>query len=410
MRKNIITGAFAAFLLVLLFSGMAYAIGVTPGRKTLDFEPGLQDKVEVTILNNDKKDMNALIYVEGELNDSVILHDTLINFKSSDLSKSFIYDIKLPQIIREPGQHEARIVIREVPINAAGEGSVVGATSAVVSQLYVLVPYPGKYAKADLRISQNNKDKIITFLVVVNNLGTQNIASAKGVIDILSPTNQKIASINTNQKQIPSKTREELISSWDTSDINPGTYLAKLSLLYDEEVASAQTTFNVGDLFLDILDISVSDFRLGGIAKFNILVENKWSGDVKGAYSEMIITDEKGDEITKFKSATKDISGLEKSQLISFWDTAGVKEGTYSGRLTVYYQDKTTEKQLKALVSLNEIKTQFVGATAQAVSVKGVSTNQGILMFVIIILIGVNVFWFVYFKRKNARPSSTNPA
>ena len=72
MKNRIIIRVIVTFLLVLLVSGMAYAIGVTPGRKTLDFEAGLQDKVEITILNNDKKDMNALIYVEGELNDSVI--------------------------------------------------------------------------------------------------------------------------------------------------------------------------------------------------------------------------------------------------------------------------------------------------------------------------------------------------
>lgn len=407
MSKIILIWIFVIFF-SLVIVGDVFAIGVTPGRKTIDFEGGLQDSVEVTILNNDNKEMNALIYVEGELNESVILHDTLINFKSSDSSKKFTYDIRLPEILREPGIHEARIVVREVPVNVASEGSVVGATSAVISQLHVLVPYPGKYAKAEIRVSPNTKDKSVTFVVLVNNLGTQNIANAKGIIDILSGTNQKIASVNTNQKTISSKTREELVGAFDVSGVNPGNYLARLSLLYDEEVASSQITFSVGDLLIDIIDISVSDFRLGGIAKFNILVENRWGEEIKGVYSEMIIADQKGDEITRFKSATKDILGLEKSQLISFWDTAGVREGAYSGRIIVYYQDRTSERQVKALVSLNEIRTQFVGVNAQAISVSGQSTQQGLFMFIIVVLIGVNIFWFVYFKRKNARASPTS--
>ena len=43
MKNRIIIRVIVTFLLVLLVSGMAYAIGVTPGRKTLDFEAGLQD-------------------------------------------------------------------------------------------------------------------------------------------------------------------------------------------------------------------------------------------------------------------------------------------------------------------------------------------------------------------------------
>lgn len=407
MSKNMLFWMSVIFFgLVLVYDVLA--IGVTPGRKTIDFEPGLETNVDVTIFNNDNKNMNALIYIEGELNESVTVYEPIINFKSTDSSKKFTYYVKLPQVLREPGVHEARIVVVDVPLVKAGEAYRVGATAGVISQLYVNVPYPGKYAKVELRTSQNNKDKQILFLAFVNNLGTQDIVNAGGVIDIFSTTNQKIATVNTEQKQIPSKTREELAASWDTSTVSPGAYLAKLSLLYDEEVASSQTTFSVGDLIIDILDITVSDFRLGGIAKFNILVENKWGEQIKGVYSEMIIADQRGDEVTRFKSATKDVSGLEKAQLISFWDTAGVREGTYSGRVIVYYQDRTTERQLKAVVTLNEIKTQFVGVSAQAVLVKGGGTQQGLLMFAIVVLVIVNIFWFVYFKRKNARANQAS--
>ena len=42
------------------------AIGVSPGRTTINFESGLQKDVEFTVFNNEKKDMNVVFYVEGE--------------------------------------------------------------------------------------------------------------------------------------------------------------------------------------------------------------------------------------------------------------------------------------------------------------------------------------------------------
>ena len=157
--------------------------------------------------------------------------------------------------------------------------------------------------------------------------------------------------------------------------------------------------FNVGQLIIDILSIEVNNFKLGGIAKFDIFLENKWGEDLKNVYAEMILNDQKGNEIVRFKSANEDINKNSKNKLSAFWDTAGFKEGTYNGKVVVYYNDKSTEKQLRAVVTLNSIKTEFVGVTAEAISVGAVG-NQGILILLVFVLVAVNVGWFVYFKRK----------
>src|SRR3989344_3824114 len=72
------------------------AIGISPGRSTFDFEPGLTERVEFNVLNNEHKDMRVVIYVEGALNDTVILKEVLLNFKSNEESKKSYYEFTLP--------------------------------------------------------------------------------------------------------------------------------------------------------------------------------------------------------------------------------------------------------------------------------------------------------------------------
>ena len=205
----------------------ANAIGVTPGRKTINFEPNLQSIVQFSIINNEKKDMKAVIYVEGELNSSITLQDYEIQLNSNEDSKSSSYKIQLPNKIKEPGIHEARIVVREIPV---GKGATVGATAAVVSQLYVLVPYPGKFAKAKLVATDTQGDRPINFFIAIDNLGEQDIANAKATIDIFGYNNEKITTLATNSKTIKSKNKEDLFAAWNSKNINFGKYYAKATV------------------------------------------------------------------------------------------------------------------------------------------------------------------------------------
>ena len=392
---------FVIFIFILISSTVKVnAIGISPGRSTFDFEPGLTERVEFSVLNNEHKDMRVVIYVEGALNDTVVLKDVLLNFKSNEESKKSYYEFTLPQKIEEPGTYETRIIAREIPVEGAFEGAFVGATAAVVTQLHINVPYPGKYAKTELKVSETSSSQPTTFIAVVNNFGTQNIVKAEGIIDIYGPTNEKIGSVRTNAAGVASKGRKELVAAWQAP--NPGKYFATLTTTYDGEVAKAETTFSVGDQAFDILDVSVKDFQLGGIAKFDILVESKWNDKIDEVYAEMIISDEKGDEVARVKSASESIEAMSKEVLVAFWDTEGVKEGIYSANLIVYYGEKSTQRELRAVVSLNSIEVSFFGATAEAVRLTSSSLNKETMyMIILFVLVGINIAWFVYFKKRS---------
>ncbi|HLC73857.1 MAG TPA: hypothetical protein VJH20_04455, partial [Candidatus Nanoarchaeia archaeon] len=292
--------------IVLLISiNLVNAIGISPGRTTIDFKPNLEQEVEFKVFNNEHKDMNVIFYVEGELNNTVYLTDSISKFAATDDVKLFKYKVKLPNDIKKPGAYDLNIVAREVPITKSGEAVSVGATAAVVTQLKILVPYPGKFVEASIRVSETGLNGPITFIIPIRNLGTQTIVRAEGILDIIGPTNEKIDTIKTEVVSLQAGEATQLKVTWDTSKFNAGKYLAKLAVTYDGEVANAEMVFNYGQALIEVLDVYVKDFKLGQIAKFNILVQNKFSEDINDVFATMDFLNEKGDLVISIKSASE---------------------------------------------------------------------------------------------------------
>ncbi len=384
------------FLVFIIATSEVHALGIAPARKIVDFDPGLSEKVNFEIVNTESKAMKVFIYAEGEYSEVIKLNDYELTFAAGENSKKTSYEFKLPNKIDKPGEHDVKIVIREVPLDYASEGTIIGGTVAVSHQFKIKVPYPGKYAVADLKIAETGKTDEVKFIVSVNSLGTQKIVNAKGIIDIFGPTNEKLATVETNLDSVDSGLRKDLVAIWD-GDINPGKYYAKLTLTYDGEVAYSERVFDVGTLDVEVVDINVKDFKLGEIAKFNILVDNTWADGINEIYVELIIS-ENGEEIGKFKSASENIEGLSKGELTAFWDTAGVEEGSYDAKIVLYYGDKTVEKNMKTVISLNNIEFDlFAGAV---VARSGGVDKSDVIVIALVVLVIINIGWFIYFRRR----------
>ena len=402
-KWNFVLTVVVLVLISILLSPDAQAIGVTPGRTTLDFEPGLEKTITFTILNNEHKNFYAVIYVEGDLKDYVTLSNSLVKFTENMSSFSYTCTLKLPEELADPGDHWAKIVIMELssPPGEKPEGSVVIATTAVVHQLRVRVPYPGKYAQAELSISEAQPREQVNFFVRVLNLGEQDF-KARATIDILGPTNEKIATLQSNEKLIKSKNRGELLASWK-ADINPGIYHAVATVRYDDKVTRVERNFGVGNLLVEVRSVNVKDFRLGGIAKFNIDIESKWNEKIN-VYAQMVIKDSQGDTVADFKSASVDLEPLGQNTLYAYWDTEGVEKGTYDATVYLHYAGKVTEQRMTVDVGFNNIQTQIIGLTGGAVTGTGApGIGPGLETYItalIVVLILINMSWFLYFKKR----------
>ncbi|MDD5177721.1 MAG: hypothetical protein PHT54_00335 [Candidatus Nanoarchaeia archaeon] len=399
MNKNIlIKTIMVLIILTILFSVEVKAIGITPGKITTDFEANKKETFSFKVLNNEKKDMQVVLYAEkSELSDLITMYDSIISLSSAEESKEFKFDLTLPEKIEEPGTHQLKIIALEIPSNSEGQ-AFVGATAAVALIIEIKVPYPGKYAKIDLEISDAQVNDYVNFIIPISNFGTERINQAKATIDILGPTNEKIATVTTNEISIDPKDKKEVTSQWK-AEVNPGAYHAVATLSYDGKYARAEKTFYVGNLFIEILSIESKNFQLGQVAKFTISAENKWNDKVNDVYAQVVITDENGNEAGNFKSANVNFEPLSKQELLAYWDTEFVKEGTYDAKIILNYNGKTTEKNMKAYITLGSIRFSSLG-TGEAIAAAGLGRNT-ILTILVIVLIIINIAWFVYIRRKN---------
>jgi hypothetical protein len=297
--------------------------------------------------------------------------------------------------------HEAEIVIRETGVSFAEKEVSVNYLVSVVSQFYVMVPYPGKYIKAELNILEGKPGEEVSFFVPVYNLGEDDISKAKAIISIFDK-DKKIAEFETNEKPVKSKQRVELVGRW-LANVTPGLYHVAALVNYDGASVKLEKKLFVGEFLIKLLDISVKNFKLGDIAKFNILVENIGNIPLEDVYSRMLINDEVGKEIAKIESMPSPVEALAKEELISYWDTERVSKGDYSGKIILGYSDKSAERPIRMFVDENSIRTEIVGITAYAITRAETKAKISTLWWMIIALAVANVAWFIYFKRRQKK-------
>ena len=389
-----------AVLLVWVVAHVS-ALGITPGRTTLRFEPGVEQTVEFTVINSEREDVQLVLLVQGELNQSITLPAATWDMSASESEKKLSYTFKAPPSLK-PGTRTAELVVIKLPKQSATGATFVGAAVGVITQLHVLVPYPGKYAEPDLNIAGPDDSGKVTFLVPTVSRGELDLARVRATIDIYTALNEKIATISSNEASLASGARAELVAEWDASAVAPGSYRAVAAVLYDEGVTQVEKTFEVGKRALELQGVEVNDFSLGEIAKFELLIENKWSQPISGAYADMIVYNAQREIMANFKSATYEVPALGKALLVTFWDTEGVKEGTYDSSVFLRYGEHSDQQDFKLKVSSNDISVIGLGYVISKDS--GDSGTSNTLVIVLSTIIGVlvliNLLWFLVLRKK----------
>lgn len=84
--------------------------------------------------------------------------------------------------------------------------------------------------------------------------------------------------------------------------------------------------------------------------------------------------------------------------MVAYWDTAGVREGTYDGKIILKYGEKATERNVQIKITNSNI--EFIGLTGLVVVKGGGGFNLNkLLVAVVILLVIFNFIWFVIVKR-----------
>lgn len=394
-RNNfLITLSLFLFLVVLIPS--INALGITPGRTSIDFSSNLQKEVSFSVINSEHKNMNIAFTVQGDLVNYIEIDKEVISFSKDENSKDFKYKLNLPKAI-SPGLHQVEIIATELPEDIEDIGMVVKATVSVATQLYVHVPYPGKYIDANFDIVKREDENLIDFYIPIISRGEEDIKEAKGIIEIYK-NNEKIRTLETDEISISSGSKKELSFSWEP-DVAPGEYSASAKVIYDgESTQGIKKIFNVGEENLGVLGISVNNFKLGDVAKIKILVQNKLSDEIRKAIANLKVYDSQLEEIVDLKSQDYIIPAKSNKEMVLYWDTEKIQKGQYGSELRIDYNQEFVSKNFK--VDVNEDSMYFSGIGFVISSGDGgkMSTTS-LLIIIIIILVLVNLIWFVWWKR-----------
>jgi len=383
------------FLLVIFMMGSVFALGITPARTTIDFEAGMEKTVSFDIINSGSEDIKVVFSVQGGLAEYISLDVKEGEILASEGKKSFSYSLNFPEKL-EPGLHTGEVYAIQPPSGEVSEGSQLLAMLAVVTQVYLYVPYPGKYASAKMYVYGANVEEDIKFVIPVVSAGEFDLSAVRANVDIYNKMGEKIDSFGTDSVSINSGMRKELVYNWK-ADVEIGEYIAKATVIYDDGTISLEESFSVGSKELELQEINVGGFSLGEIAKLEMLVENKWSEAIKDVLINTTIYNNRGGVVSAFKSSDYSVGAFAKEVFVSYWDTEGVVEGDYDVDVSIKYGEEESKNNLKFKVSENKLVVVGLG---YVISAEGESDRDNTLVIIVILLVLMNVIWFLILRKK----------
>jgi hypothetical protein len=370
-------------MIVLILLVMAvqnvYGFGVSPARTVVDFEPGLSREVTLSILNSQNNDMDAIISAEGELSEYVIFDTNSVSFTSDESVKPFTFRVKLPQNIEKPGDNDVNIVITEVPKSTGKGATMIEARMSVVSQLRIKVPYPGTYAEGEFYVSALNED--VTITIPVTNFGTEKVI-AKANIKIFDDGGE-LEEIDANSIEIVRGDVGKIISHWSAP--SKGSYNALVEVDYGK-VITLEKDFFVGDVLVNVDDVSLGEFELGDVVEVDIVLESEWNDIVEDVYADVVVKDKNGNEVNEFKTTSEDMGALSKGTLKGYWDTTGVSSDVYELVINLNYAGKTSEEIVSVDVEqeLRSMPLEFLRLNISVVLIA--------ISIVILLIVGLLLF------------------
>tara|TARA_Y100000310_G_C20700537_1_gene829402 strand:+ start:3093 stop:4325 length:1233 start_codon:yes stop_codon:yes gene_type:complete len=401
IKRDLCLKILVVVLMLIVSSSIISALGVTPAKKLFNYKEGAGYNYEFTVVNDLESPMRVSVDVSGSLADYVTLNNVLLDFAQGEREKKVTYKINPPKNLLEPGNNDIGFILTELPSDDK-TGTFVGARLSLITIARIIFPYPGKYIEANLDIFEGDSGGTVVFVVPVNSLGDDRINDARGTIEIYGPANKVVDIFDTSHVSLEAGQRKELMAIWSAM-VEPGDYYAEVVVSYDGKKAQVKKDFIVGGTKIGVRDVSISDFKLGEIAKFEIVLRNLWNDAVDGVYAELQVYDSDGSLIGEFKTPTEDLKARDDKTFLGYWDTAGVENGKYKAKLLVHYGDKTIERIVDTTISPSGIKARM-RSTGRAVAISGFNyTFNSAMMIALFVLIIINILWFIYFGRKHKR-------
>ncbi len=334
MKKGIVI----LFIVLFFQVSPAAALGVLYWhRPDVNFQPGLQLQLSY-LVHNLPPGKEVRIYAEGDLAQYV----EMIPEKLAG-GGGFTAMIRLPAVIEKPGPHTLHFVVAEAAEDVGG----IGTTVTIRVPFTIHVPYPGKYAEANVKVEDINTGEPLPLVIEGTNLGTEN-NTIGARFDILS-SEGKVESFDLGSFFVNAQENFAFRKKVDTASYKPGNYKVAATVDYGSPLF-LEADFRIGSLFVTATNYT-SRFMKESISKFDIEVESHWNNLIDEAYAEVRIFNATSN-ISKFKTPSESLERWSRKTLTGFFDTHGVGVGSYTADIALTYRSGKKTAQTSTQVTI----------------------------------------------------------
>lgn len=379
MKKKGFLLIFLIVVVILVFTKTSYALGLSPAKIEINFNPGFETSIVYTAYEDDPE-RELGIYVEGDLAEYAKLDkNKLIG------SGTFIVRLKLPDYIEKPGRHLLFVRVKE-KIDDEIVGSSVGTSVNIGAVIVVHVPIPGKYLELSLDSHNVNVGEPVDFILGIKSGGSEDVIVTPR-IDITSE-DKLIETLYFREREIKSQEAIKLKKTLDTTDYNPGKYKA-IAIVDYGKIARAESDFKIGELIINILNYT-NKIKIGGIRAFEINIESGWNNQIDGAYAQVSILND-SIPLVSFKTDTTSLTPWEERMIKGHFDSSNFTKGIYDANITLIYYGKERGKSTSEIVKVEFVKEIKLVLIALIIG--------GIIVLVIVVFV-VKKYFFKKKKRK----------
>jgi hypothetical protein len=379
------SNAFILVIAIILMPTIVSAIGVSPSRVTVDFVPG--ESFESSACFETAGITQLKIEKIGWLENNIeIIGPGSDGFLDTEKDGNCIqYIVTLPLSFEKPGVQYSGISAVEVPVET---GANIYAVAKIIHQVFVVVPYPGKYLEAgQLAIQNMPAGEKVPMVISVTNKGSEIITSTSGTIKVYDHNNALIATLHTNTINSITPNSQHLFSAtWDSGNYKAGNYKADLQLVYDNANINTSSGFKLGGL-----DLSVSNYTqeviIGGIKQFSILVDSIWSENIQAKATVTIYNGTKDRTLQQFETITKTVPAWSGEILQGYINTDSLGLGEFDVEITLEFEGTTKSTTGKVRIieppKAEEPKVSFL---SQAFTTRNLIIVMALVLVIILVL------------------------
>lgn len=320
-------------------------LAVSPAKKEINFQPNYESSYDYHVFGIPKERVVDISLV-GDLAKYAEASKTSLTGGGN-----FVVDLKLPEKIEKPGKHRIGVKVSE-RIDPELT-SMIGTSVNIIVAIDIFVPYPGEYVEINsFRANNVNVGEPIIFNFKLTSRG-KNTANFKPRIDIANENGNLLESLAMSERSLDTGESIELKKEFETVGYNSGRYGAVLVVDYGG-VTNADTLFRIGDLEIDIINYT-KKFDIGGLRKFEILVESGWNDLISGVYANVFVFNNSG-KLIEFKSTTETLKPWEEKIIEGYFDTSKFAPGKYNANITLFYFGKDTGSSTSEVVEIELIE------------------------------------------------------